>query len=413
MTVSAARREKGPGLGARPSAPARPLKVLHLIDNFGVGGAEAWLIELLRHWGPRGAVHSDFVATGGQRGPLDEEATALGAKIHHLRFGYDSLPAFASGLRRILESGGYDALHDHQDHASGWHFLMAAGVLPPVRVTHVHNPAYQIRNNYGVTLRRRITGRAGRRLTAVHATHILGTSSEAITAYGFERPEFGRIPKAVLHCGIDPTRFAHSEAARSSVRAEFGWTNEARVVLFAGRFDISPDPDHPQTHKNSGFAVDVAIACARIDPAVCFVFAGPFSATTSELRERIVAAQLEHRIVFTGVRRDMGRLMAACDALLFPSRAEGLGMVAVEAQAAGAPVLASTGVPRECVVVPELMTFLDVAAGPSRWRDTLLSLAHAPRFDPLQANQRVASSAFSIAASAASLEAIYSGGTAG
>ena len=42
-------------------------------------------------------------------------------------FGRASLPAFAAGFRRILTDGGYDAIHDHQDHASGWHYLIGSG----------------------------------------------------------------------------------------------------------------------------------------------------------------------------------------------------------------------------------------------------------------------------------------------
>ena len=398
---------------ACPSAEQRPLKVLHVIDNMGMGGAEAWLIELLRHWRLTGCVRTDILATGGSPGVLDGEATALGATIHYLPFGRASLPAFARGFRRILSEGGYDAVHDHQDHASGWHFLIGGARLPPVRITHVHNPAYQIRNNYGVTAGRRLTGQIGKRLVARYATHIIGTSREAITAYGFDEPPFRHTPRAALYCGLDPSRFVASPEVRASVRAEFSWPDDAAVVLFAGRFDVSPDLGHPRNHKNSGFAVAVAIDCARQDPNVRFLFAGPFSAATPILRERIETAALGDRIVFAGVRRDMGRLMAGADALFFPSRAEGLGMVAVEAQAAGVPVLASTGIPRECVVIPELVRFLDLDAGVGVWRDELLAMVRAPRVDPAEANRRVAASPFAIARSAAGLAELYrSGGAA-
>jgi glycosyltransferase involved in cell wall biosynthesis len=178
-------------------------------------------------------------------------------------------------------------------------------------------------------------------------------------------------------------------------------------VLFAGRFDASPDLGHPRNHKNSGFAVTVAIDCARQDPDVRFVFAGPFSEATPILRARVEQAGLGERVAFAGVRRDIGRLMAGADALLFPSRAEGLGMVAVEAQAAGVPVLASTSVPKECVVIAELVRFLDLDAGPAAWRDELLALVRAPRVDAADANRRVAASPFAITHSARRLAELY------
>jgi glycosyltransferase involved in cell wall biosynthesis len=396
----------------QPSAGAasRPLRVLHVIDSLGMGGAETWLIELMRRWQARGgSVRADVLATGGLPSVFDEEARALGASVHYLRFGRRDLPAFAAGFRAILSEGEYDALHDHQDYASGWHFLLGRGLLPPVRVTHVHNPAYQIRNNYGVTLGRRLAAQAGKRLVARYASHIAGTSLEALRGYGFDDASFAAIPKVVAHCGIDPARFAADPATRASVRAEFGWSDAVPVVLFAGRFDVSPDLGHLQNHKNSGFATDVAIATAQRSGAA-FVFAGQPSGATAVLRARIQAAGLDKRIVFAGVRRDIGRLMGAADALLFPSRAEGLGMVAVEAQAAGLPVLASTSTPRECVVIPELVRFLDIEAGVAAWSDALLAALDAPRIDRLAANACVAASAFSIERSSAGLERLYRDG---
>src|SRR5216683_2948593 len=95
---------------------------------------------------------------------------------------------------------------------------------------------------------------------------------------------------------------------------------------------------------------------------------------------------------------------------MLPSRGEGLGMVAVEAQAAGLPVLASNAVPRECVVMPELVRFQKVEAGEAAWAADLLQLAAQPK-NILGANRRVTASAFSINSSAGALLRLYSEGT--
>jgi glycosyltransferase involved in cell wall biosynthesis len=388
------------------------LKVLQVIDNLGMGGAEVWLMELLRLWHRQGpeAPQIDFLATGGKRGVFDDEAQQLGARIHYVRYGRTQLPRFVMKFRRILREGRYQAIHDHQDYASGWHFLLGGSALPPVRVTHVHNPAYQIRNNYGVTLARRVTARIGKNLVAHYSTHIAGTSRRIITEWGFDAPRFRQIPKAALYCGFNPARFAGDvNVQRASVRREFGWPEEAIIVLFAGRIDKSPDPGHPQVHKNSAFAVSVGIESARRDARVRMILAGPPSPAVPVLEQRIASAGFGGRIKLAGIRKDIERVMLASDVLLFPSRGEGLGMVAVEAQAAGLPVLASTAVPRECVVVAELVRFLKLEAGEQQWAAELLRLAMLPR-DISHPNQRVAASAFAVDHSARALEVLYSEG---
>ncbi len=387
--------------------PERPIKVLHVVDNLGMGGGEKWLMELLRLWSKSGEVRMDFLATSGNRSYFDDEAQRFGAQIHYLRYGRGHLFEFADKFRRTLREGEYDAIHDHEDYASGWHFLMGGRALPPVRITHIHNPAYQIRNNYGVTFTRRITARIGKYLVWQYATHIAGTSRQAITEYGFDTPYFSRIPKAALYCGFDPSRFLGDRpAAKAAVCREFGWPENSKIFLFAGRMDLSAEMNHPQNHKNSGFAVSVGIECARRDSSVRMLFAGALNPSSNILEARINAAGFSGRIRFAGIRNDMGLLMLGSDALLFPSRGEGLGMVAVEAQAAGLPVLASTAVPRECVVVPDLVRFEDLEAGATIWAKMLLDLAGLSR-DVAQSNRRVAESAFSIKNSTRQLLTLY------
>ncbi len=387
----------------------RPVKVLQVIDSLGMGGAETWLMEVLRRWSGKGEAQMDFLAAGGQRGLFDEEAAALGASIHYIPYGRRNLPAFSRAFRRLLAEQRYDAIHDHQDYSSGWHFLLGAGRLPPVRVTHVHNPAYQIRNNYGVSAVRRATGRIGQALVARFATNITGTSREVIGEYGFDGPAFARIPKAAIYCGFDTARFAalDRKLERSALLTEFYWPSDSIVALFAGRIDRSPDAGDPQSHKNAGVGVNVAIAAAKSDARFRALFAGAPSPATPVLEQRIAAHGLSDRIRLIGLRTDLAQLMTAADALLFPSRGEGLGMVAVEAQAASLPVLASATVPRECVVVPDMVRFKDLGESPAAWAAELLAIAGQPR--RTDANDLVATSNFAIGRSADALLALYQG----
>lgn len=389
---------------------ARPLRVLQVLDTLGMGGAETWLMELLRRWSRTGEVEIDFLLTSGNRGVFDDEAATLGAGLHYNRYGRDRAAAFVSAYRSLLATGRYDAIHDHSDFASGWRYLMGVGVLPPVRVTHVHNPTYQIRNNIGVTLSRRLVARAGRQLVASFATYIAATSGQVLREYGFEEPLFRKMSKGPVYCGFDPARFADDNGmARRAICNEFNFADDAKIVLFVGRIDQSPDLGAPQNHKNSGFAIDVVIAAARADSDLCAIFAGAPSPASRVLQERIAAAGLESRIKLTGVRPDIEYLMCASDVLLLPSRAEGLGMVAVEAQAAGLPVLASTGVPRECIAAPDLIEFKAVEDGVASWAETILAQSTRPKA-AAYGNRLVSQSPFAIETSAKALQAIYAGG---
>jgi glycosyltransferase involved in cell wall biosynthesis len=118
---------------------------------------------------------------------------------------------------------------------------------------------------------------------------------------------------------------------------------------------------------------------------------------------------LSHQLRLIGVRKDAPRLMRAADTLFFPSRQEGLGMVAVEAQAACLPVLASTAVPREAIVIPEIYAALPLSDPVECWADALLATLAKPRLAWGAARAAVEASAFSIQNSVARLEAIYRG----
>ena len=321
-------------------------------------------------------MRTDFWRPAAQPGVFDDEATRARRTDPLPALRPPQPAAFAAGFRRILRDGGYDALHDHQDYASGWHYLIGAGRAAggaghPRPQPGLPDPQ-QLWRHRGPP-----ADGAGRQAAGGRATPPTSSAHRARrsrpTASTRRRSAARRRPRSIAAS----TRTGSSPARRraTSVREEFGWPADARrraVRRPLRRLAGARAHPQPQELRLRGRRGD-RLRAPRPD-GVRFVFAGPFSEATPILRARIEAAGLGERIAFAGVRRDIGRLMAGADALFFPSRAEGLGMVAVEAQAAGLPVLASTGVPRECVVVPELVRFLAVTTARPPGRDALLAI---------------------------------------
>jgi glycosyltransferase involved in cell wall biosynthesis len=81
--------------------------------------------------------------------------------------------------------------------------------------------------------------------------------------------------------------------------------------------------------------------------------------------------------------------------------------VAVEAQAAGLPVLASTAVPRECVVVPELYNTMSLRDPVEVWAEALLRTMPGPRPPMEPCRRALENSDFSVVNSARRLMEIY------
>jgi glycosyltransferase involved in cell wall biosynthesis len=389
------------------------VKVLQVISNFGIGGAEVWLIALLKYFRDHAAdlgvkVETDVFLTNGVRDCLDAEAESLGARLIYARCSRKTLPSFVTTWRRTLADGHYDVIHDHQEFSAGWHFLLGSGRLPPVRITHLHNPmSHQL--SYSTGALRKNTIKFGNVLVAKYSTHLLSTSRQLITDQGFDDLSAAyTLPKLAVHCGFDPSRFAGDRTvARETVLSEFGLDPESKILLFVGRLNSHVNDTFNQ--KNPSFCLEVAKACAAKDPNFVCLMAGSGDSMRNLLLKRVKDWGLSSQIRLLGPRDDVPTLMLGADLLLFPSLAEGLGMVAVEAQAAGLPVLASDAVPKECMLVEGMVDFASLVLGPECWSNLVLRKIVTPKTDHRSSNQAIRNSSFSIDMSSRTLIDIYGG----
>jgi glycosyltransferase involved in cell wall biosynthesis len=151
----------------------------------------------------------------------------------------------------------------------------------------------------------------------------------------------GRIPREAItriYYGLDPAPFFASEVkeARASVRKSLGLAPEEVVFLCVARF--APQKDHATLLKAFARA-----RSAERGGALRLLLVGddPFGSRRAGAEALSEKLGLSDKVVFTGIRRDVPQLLAASDAFVMPSLWEGLGLVFLEAMAAGLPILAT------------------------------------------------------------------------
>lgn len=402
------------GESSEHSIEVRELRVLQVFHGLGMGGAETWLMSLLKYFHEQNQktalpVKFDVLLTGGERAIFDDEAEALGARLFYLPFTRRTLPRFVREFRRILANGNYDAIHDHQDYIAGLHFAMGAGHLPRIRIAHVHNPLLHISNYLRGPLRR-FSSFTGKVLLSIFATDITGTSAQVLREYGFSQDRYPKTRLGAAHCGFDPRVYQGDRVAtHEELCREFGWDDSAKIVLFVGRLEGAQSlyKGRLMSHKNPEFALDIVRECIARDSRFRFLMVGAGDNKRKEFQASVDDWGMEDKIKFLGVRPDVPRLMSGSNALLFPSLAEGLGMVVVEAQAAGLRVLASDTTPNECAVVADLIEFCPLDQTYTHWADRLLHTLDLSRPDLADCAAGVEDSAFAIENSAARLLELY------
>lgn len=383
--------------------PKRPPRVFHVVESLDVGAVENWLLRMLRAGVAAGApLNWTFYSVLTRPGRHDEEARRLGATVINSPVELDDKLAFMRHLRATLQAGQYDVLHSHHDIVSAVYLASSLGLSIPRRIVHAHNADLHVPS--GSARKAAMLREPMRQLCLRLADRIVGISRHTLATF-----LNGRAPSAprdvVLYYGIDTRPYHATPPDAVALRQSLKLPSNARLLLFVGRM---------VSYKNPLFVVDILAELAHAEPNLyaLFVGTGPLE---DEVRRRAESKSLADRVRVLGWRDDTVGLMQAADLFVFPRAEndsdgvgmEGLGLVVVEAQAAGLPSLLSRGIPEDAIVLKDLCEMLPLSAGSKAWGDAVRRILARPRPNRAFALAAIESSAFSLDAGFRGLSALH------
>lgn len=329
-------------------------KICCFCERWASGGIEVFLYNLLQQ-ADMTKLAVDVVAASLEKNELSQQLEARGVHFIQLSGSLRKIPGNHRKFRQLLRQQQYDVVHlNLYQGLSLYYGRIARQEGVPVRIAHSHNTALRRSPAKGLKL---LLHRFGRRCFTKDAT-ALWTCSEAAAGFLFGRRSFTLIPN-----GIDTKRFRFDPTLREILRREMGLT-DCLVLGNVGRLCA---------RKNQVFLLDVFARLVQMHPNSRLILVGD-GEDRNKLERRAVELGISQDVIFFGHTPQPERLLWVMDVFLMPSLFEGVPLAAIEAQAAGLPVLCAHGLSPE-VRVTENLDFLSPEAGAKPWADRVLEMA--------------------------------------
>lgn len=315
------------------------IKVLELFgEPFAVGGEETIVYDIFKNMDKKN-IHIDFLAQySGKNEMMRKDIIADGAKFFSFqeqKDNYIGRVKFFIKVKRFLKKNDYNIVHIHSGSILGFILaIMATSDDKRYIIAHSHNTGII---NWKKKLIKRI-------FTPVllKANMFLGCTKEAIE-FKFPQNVIKTGNFEVVKNGIKYKQFLYNEEIREEYRDILNIKDNTIALAFIGRL---------VEQKNPIFLVDILESVLKKNTNIKLFIVGE-GELEQDLTHLIKEKGLDNYVILLGNRNDVNKLMQAFDVLLFPSLFEGLGIVAVEAQAAGLPVLVSKGVPEAAKIGEE------------------------------------------------------------
>lgn len=296
------------------------MKILHIIDELLMGGAENLLIGLAGEQVVRGHDVTVVPLVCGDNTPVRAKMVEKGIKIKPLKDkGTDRNPWFV--IRIIAMLSRYDIVHVHlfpSLYWAGFAKIFSFSRTPMVYTEHSTNN--KRRGHFFLHITDRLVYQYG-------YNKIIACSEKALETF---RKAYPTVSNACyINNGVDTSVFR--DAKPYSKQELLGIDNDCFVVTMVARF---------MTMKRQDTIVE---AITRLPETIHAVFVGGEETDEGLKRVKAMAVKMDvaNRIHFLYIRNDVPRILKTSDVVIMASDYEGLSLSSIEGMAAGKPFVAS------------------------------------------------------------------------
>jgi D-inositol-3-phosphate glycosyltransferase len=310
-----------------------------------------------------------------------------GVRVRYFDCGHGSLtkeqlPAHIAGLSkeflRIIRDENYDAIHSHY-WISGKVAMPAAKEfgVPLVHTMHTMARVKNLNLAEGETPEPMIRVQGETQVVAAANALVANTDAEAASLVSL----YDACPDIVhvVSPGVDLYTFTPGQG-RSSAREFVGLPNDALVVSFVGRI---------QPHKGPEVLIRATSELVKHSPLlrhklIVNIIGGASGANTEEvdrLKELATWLAIDDVVRFSPPvpRADLAQWYRAADLVVVPSYSESFGLVALEAQACGTPVVATAVGGLRTAVADGISGVLVDGHDPKAWSSVIARLLQEPQ----------------------------------
>lgn len=355
------------------------------------GGVESFLVNYYRHI-DRNKIQWDFLCNSHNPVAYEDELISLGGRCFHI----SARSADRQKYRQELDSV-------FKEHAKEWSAIW-------VNVCSLANIDYlKVAKEYGIEKRiihshnsqnmdnwlRGLFHKWNKRQIGKIATDFWACSEDA--AKWFYSGE--TLKKAmVIHNAIDVERMRFDEEKRKAIRTKYGWKDKY-IIGNVGRLHFQ---------KNQSFALDIFAEYLKKNKNALLVLVGQ-GEDKRMLKEKADKLGIADRVFFAGLQSDIQAWLSCFYLFLFPSKFEGLGIAALEAQANGLTTISSKKVIPAEVKTNDNFYFMDLEAGAEAWSKQIEEISGYERAEYSEVKKRFVEKGYDIDTETGKLETLLMG----